>query len=212
MVLLILLVLFVGVDMLERPLANPDEGRYSEIAREMALSGDWVTPRLNGYKYFEKPPLQYWATAATFRLFGENEYTARLYTALCGVLAILAVAFTMRRLASARTAALDAIDLLLRNDALPMSAAKTKAGQASRFDEVTAAIDKLTVEYFFDSATGRKLVTVADAGSKESRVAELPAAEPTKGAAPAQSETEAGDEPPQEDGDDSTPPEDDDKF
>ncbi|OGT59959.1 MAG: hypothetical protein A3E01_07715 [Gammaproteobacteria bacterium RIFCSPHIGHO2_12_FULL_63_22] len=113
--------------------------------------------------------------------------------------------------ASARTAALGAVDILLKNDALPMSAAKTKAGQASRFDEVTAAIDKLTIEYFFDSATGRKLSTVADAGSKESRVTGLPTAEPGKAAAPAASETEAGDEPPQDDGDDA-PPEDEDKF
>jgi len=42
-----------------RKLQHPDEGRYAEIAREMAVSGDWVTPRLNGIKYFEKPPLQY---------------------------------------------------------------------------------------------------------------------------------------------------------
>src|SRR5258706_6297898 len=47
-----------GIDNLTRPLANPDEGRYSEISREMAATGDWVTPRLNGIKDFEQPPLQ----------------------------------------------------------------------------------------------------------------------------------------------------------
>jgi 4-amino-4-deoxy-L-arabinose transferase-like glycosyltransferase len=91
------LALFVGVDNMQRPLANPDEGRYSEISREMAVSGDWVTPRLNGIKYFEKPPLQYWASAAAFRLFGQSEFAARIYTALCGLGALLAVGFTARR-------------------------------------------------------------------------------------------------------------------
>lgn len=81
-----------------RALIKPDEGRYAEIAREMALSGDWITPRLNGIKYFEKPPLQYWATAAAFRAFGENEWTARLWPALTGWLAILVVGFAGGRL------------------------------------------------------------------------------------------------------------------
>jgi 4-amino-4-deoxy-L-arabinose transferase-like glycosyltransferase len=58
----------------------------------MAQSGDWVTPRLNGFKYFEKPPLQYWATAAAFKLFGEHDWAARLWTALCA-LAGVALAF-----------------------------------------------------------------------------------------------------------------------
>ena len=49
-----------------RKLVKPDEGRYGEIPREMVATGDWLTPRLNGIKYFEKPPLQYWATAAAF--------------------------------------------------------------------------------------------------------------------------------------------------
>ena len=102
--LLAVLALAIGVDNMQRPLANPDEGRYSEISREMAASGDWVTPRLNGIKYFEKPPLQYWASAAALSLFGESEFVARIYTALCGLLAILAVGFTARRLAGTDSA------------------------------------------------------------------------------------------------------------
>lgn len=65
-----------------RALTSPDEGRYAEIAREMSLSGDWVTPRYNGVKYFEKPVLLYWATATAFALFGESEWAARLWVGL----------------------------------------------------------------------------------------------------------------------------------
>src|SRR5205823_6593521 len=74
-----------------RHLVHPDEGRYAEIAREMAATGDWVTPRLNGLKYFEKPPLQYWLTAIAYRVFGVHEWTARLWPALAGFLAVLAL-------------------------------------------------------------------------------------------------------------------------
>jgi 4-amino-4-deoxy-L-arabinose transferase-like glycosyltransferase len=98
---LALVALAVGIDNMERPLANPDEGRYSEISREMAVSGDWITPRLNGIKYFEKPPLQYWATALAFTLFGESEYAARLYIGLCGLATILFVGFAGLRLGNA---------------------------------------------------------------------------------------------------------------
>ena len=101
LVLLFVVAVFVGLDNMERPLANPDEGRYSEISREMAVSGDWVTPRLNGIRYFEKPPLQYWATAAAFLAFGQNEPAARVYTLLAGLLTVLLVGYTGWRLAGA---------------------------------------------------------------------------------------------------------------
>lgn len=87
-----------------RKLIKPDEGRYAEIAREMAVSGDFVTPRLNGIKYFEKPPLQYWVTASAFRAFGENEWTARLWPGITGFLSVLLAYFTSRRLFGERAA------------------------------------------------------------------------------------------------------------
>lgn len=83
-----------------RRLQHPDEGRYAEIAREMTVSGDWITPRLNGIKYFEKPPLQYWLTAASFDVFGIGEATARLPTALAGFLTVLVVGATGAVIAS----------------------------------------------------------------------------------------------------------------
>lgn len=90
-------------------LFDPDEGRYAEVPREMVASGDWVTPRLDGLKYFEKPALQYWATASAFLLFGEHAWTARLWSALCGFLGLV-LTFTLgRRLYGARAGTLAAL-------------------------------------------------------------------------------------------------------
>ena len=81
-----------------RHLADPDEGRYAEIPLRMLLTGDWINPRLNGLKYFEKPPLQYWATATAYTLFGASEATSRLWTSLTGFLAVLATCYAGTRL------------------------------------------------------------------------------------------------------------------
>lgn len=61
-----------------RPLWEPDEARYAEIPREMIASHDWLTPHLNGVLYFEKPPLQYWMSAVSLKLFGLHDWAARL--------------------------------------------------------------------------------------------------------------------------------------
>jgi 4-amino-4-deoxy-L-arabinose transferase-like glycosyltransferase len=81
-----------------RKLIKPDEGRYAEVPREMVATGDWLTPRLNGIKYFEKPPLQYWATATAYRAFGLHHWTARLWSALTGLLGIFVIWIAGRRL------------------------------------------------------------------------------------------------------------------
>jgi 4-amino-4-deoxy-L-arabinose transferase-like glycosyltransferase len=86
----------------QRDLFNTDEGRYAEISREMIASGDWLTPRLDGLKYFEKPPLQYWATAAAFDAFGQSAWSARLWTALTGFLGVLFTAYAAARLFGAQ--------------------------------------------------------------------------------------------------------------
>ncbi len=72
---------------------DPDEGRYAEIAREMLESGDFVTPHLNYVKYFEKPPLFYWLTAAAMAAFGQREAVARCVPACCGLLTLLCTIF-----------------------------------------------------------------------------------------------------------------------
>ena len=94
-----------------RHLIPSDEGRYAEIAREMLVTGDWVTPRYNGYKYFEKPPLQVWATAIAFKAFGIGDWQARLWTALTGFLTIIAIGLTSAKLYGARAGFLSAVVL-----------------------------------------------------------------------------------------------------
>ena len=100
LVLAALIVWFANLDY--RKLIKPDEGRYAELSREMAVSGDWVTPRLNGIKYFEKPPLQYWAGAAAISIFGASEWAVRLWSALTGVLGVALAWYAGRRLMGPR--------------------------------------------------------------------------------------------------------------
>ena len=83
---------------------GPDEPRYAWIARDMAETGDWVTPRLYGKPWFEKPPLFYWGAALCFRFFGVSEAAARLPSAISALLATLALAWLARRLYGAETA------------------------------------------------------------------------------------------------------------
>lgn len=77
---------------LDRGLNEPDEGRYAEIGREMAVGGDWFTPHQNGIPHFQKPPLLYWFTAASIKMFGVHAWAARLPAVLAalGTLALTA--------------------------------------------------------------------------------------------------------------------------
>jgi len=110
LVLIAFVVLWFG-NLEYRNLVDPDEGRYAEIPREMLVTGDWVTPRLNDLKYFEKPPLQYWATAVFYRLFGVDEWVSRLWPALTGVAGIALVFFAGLRLYGRRAGTLSAMIL-----------------------------------------------------------------------------------------------------
>ena len=65
-----------------RAVIDYDEGYYAQAARHMVESGDWVTPYANGVRFLEKPPLLYWITAASFKIFGIHEFSLRLPTAL----------------------------------------------------------------------------------------------------------------------------------
>ncbi len=83
---------------------GPDEPRYAWIARAMAETGDWVTPRLYGQPWFEKPPLYYWGAALSFKLFGVSEAAARLPSAISALLATLALGWLALRLYGSETA------------------------------------------------------------------------------------------------------------
>ena len=85
-------------------LVGPDEPRYAWIAREMRESGDWVTPRLYGQPWFEKPVLYYWGAALSFKLFGVSEAAARFPSAFAALLATLAMAWLAWRVYDAWTA------------------------------------------------------------------------------------------------------------
>lgn len=79
-------------------LIEPDEGRYSEIPREMLEKCDFITPTLNYVHYFEKPPLHYWLTALSFKALGLSEFAARFTGALAGLLTVLLAYHTGRKL------------------------------------------------------------------------------------------------------------------
>jgi 4-amino-4-deoxy-L-arabinose transferase-like glycosyltransferase len=73
------------------------------MAREMFASGDWITTRLNGIKYIEKPPLQTWMSALTFTLFGVGEWQTRLWIGLCGIFGVLMTGYAAKRVYGAHT-------------------------------------------------------------------------------------------------------------
>jgi len=67
------------------PLFTPDEGRYSEVAREMLTTGDYITPHVNSIVFLDKPILYYWLQAIALKILGVNEWAVRFFPALIGV-------------------------------------------------------------------------------------------------------------------------------
>jgi 4-amino-4-deoxy-L-arabinose transferase-like glycosyltransferase len=90
-------ILFYFYGLGQLPFVGPDEPRYAQVAHEMFLRGDWITPTLGGHLWFEKPALLYWMTIAGFRLFGVAEWSARAAGAICGLLTVAAVFWIGRR-------------------------------------------------------------------------------------------------------------------
>lgn len=100
LIFLILYVFLLGV----RPLVAPDETRYVEIPREMLADHDYVTPHLNGARYFEKPIMGYWLIAGSMRVFGENAFAGRFAPAVSTGLMALIVFLLARKMTGRREA------------------------------------------------------------------------------------------------------------
>jgi 4-amino-4-deoxy-L-arabinose transferase-like glycosyltransferase len=94
-----------------RGVIDYDEGHYSQAALNMAVSGDWVTPRVNGVRFLEKPPLMYWVTAASFKTFGVNEFALRLPSSLAVIALVWLVTLIGRRAAGVRTGTIAGLSL-----------------------------------------------------------------------------------------------------
>ena len=93
------------------PFDDPGEGQHAEIAREL-LGGSWLILRLNGVRYFDKPPLLYWLTAGSFTLFGLTEGAARLAPLMGALLAVAGTVLLGVRLLGAGWGALAGLALL----------------------------------------------------------------------------------------------------
>ncbi|HOE16396.1 MAG TPA: glycosyltransferase family 39 protein [Syntrophorhabdaceae bacterium] len=110
LILLAYVFLFHGIG--DYSLKEPDEGRYAEIPREMVQDGDWVVPHLNHVRYFEKPPLFYWAVAISYKIFGVSEWSFRFPNALSAFLCIVVLYLALRRRFSEEAALISSAVLL----------------------------------------------------------------------------------------------------
>lgn len=91
---------------------DQDEAKYTEVAREIVERGDPITLHVNGQPWFVHPPLYMWLQAATGALFGFTEFAARIWSALFGVLGVLATYLIARRLYDSRTGVIAALILM----------------------------------------------------------------------------------------------------
>ncbi|MGA8181695.1 MAG: phospholipid carrier-dependent glycosyltransferase, partial [Desulfobacterales bacterium] len=96
-----------------RPIIIPDESRYAEIPREMIASGNWIVPKLNGLRYFEKPVLGYWLNALSIELFGENAFAVRFPSAMATGLSAFIIFLLVRRFSGELSAEISAALIFL---------------------------------------------------------------------------------------------------
>jgi 4-amino-4-deoxy-L-arabinose transferase len=96
---ILLLLFFLTVYILPlgaHDLLTPHETRYAEIPREMIAGGDWITPHLNGLRYLEKPPLEYWIDAGALLLLGQTNFAVRFPSAMAVALTAVTICCLVR--------------------------------------------------------------------------------------------------------------------
>jgi 4-amino-4-deoxy-L-arabinose transferase-like glycosyltransferase len=163
------------------PFIGPDEPRYAEVAREMLLRRELITPTLGGFPWFQKPPLLYWMMMASFRVLGVSEYAARLAPEICGLLIGLLVYLVARRVerhSSAESSGPDGSKCGLAAwsaVALLSSAGIIVFSRAVAFDMPVTMTTTAALACFFlaeadgRSAPGSERVTSWDARTREKR-------------------------------------------
>jgi 4-amino-4-deoxy-L-arabinose transferase-like glycosyltransferase len=133
------------------PLLGPDEPRYSQVARQMFESGDWITPRLGANPWFEKPVLLYWLISLSFRVFGVNEFAARLPSLLASLISSYFIFQFVRRSANSRSGLVSAF--------LWMTSLFFVAfAQAATFDMLLTCCITAALYFFFYYVRERKLM------------------------------------------------------
>ncbi|RMF96319.1 MAG: glycosyltransferase family 39 protein, partial [Candidatus Schekmanbacteria bacterium] len=120
-VILVYFLFFYGLS--KRDLWDPDEGRYAEIAREMIERGDYITPTLNYENYNKKPPLYFWLSVISYKLFPNKDYAPRYVSALFGTGCVLFVLFAGTRLFCFESGIFSALILLTSLEFIALSRA-----------------------------------------------------------------------------------------
>ena len=115
----VLFFLFLG----DRPLWDRDEGMHAATSKDMIMTGDWVTPRMNGEKFYDKPPLFNWLVALSFLIFGFTEFAARLPAALLGLGCVLLTYLLGRRMFNPLTGLLGGLVLATAGEFIGLSMA-----------------------------------------------------------------------------------------
>jgi 4-amino-4-deoxy-L-arabinose transferase-like glycosyltransferase len=150
-VLLVLASVFFFFGAGEIAFLGPDEPRYSEVAREMFVSGDYISTRLCGCLWFEKPVLFYWLAAAAYHLFGVSEFAARFASGFAATVTTLSLYFALSRVVSIQFARLTSFALMTSGIFIAYSHAATP--DMSLTMAMTVAI---LAGYLATKSTGRR--------------------------------------------------------